>query len=266
MRDVLGPSAPALLARHGVGSQDASDSAVSWAMTRANTAWLAIRPGLTADLTDNVMVLRGRLSGLERNLSPRWGSAADLGGGWFRYERPRPSVRAAPARLYFHVDDLLVVASTAEIDSTERALERGIHDSRLRPPDSGTVSVSLRLPPIAHLLESRSPRAAELLRQGTELTATASLEPAGLAAEAEIRFDFEQDAERAAGATRLLLRALESEGALSPQLTEGIRIGVVGTRVVAHLNVPAAVVNGLISCTRADGECTSAVEGRPSPP
>jgi hypothetical protein len=249
MRDVLGPSATELLTRQGPVRQDARDFAVSWAMSRADTVWLAIRPGFAADLTDNVIVLRGRLSGVERHLSASWGSAADLGGGWFRYERLRRGARSAPARLYFHVDDLLVVVSTAEIDSTERALERGILDRKPRPPDKGTVSAAARLPPIARLIEARSPRAAELLRQGSELTATASLNGAGLAAELEVHFDLEEDAQQAVEATRLLLRAIESAGAFARPWAEGVRIEAIGTRVVIHVSVPAHVLRGLLSRT-----------------
>ncbi|MBN1607941.1 MAG: hypothetical protein JW940_14990 [Polyangiaceae bacterium] len=264
MRDFLGTSTTGLLAHGGLVEQDTRDLAVSWAMTRADTAWLAIRPGLAADMTDNVLVLRGRLSGLQRHLSRAWGSAADLGAGWFRYERPQPGARSAPARLYFHIDDLLVVVSTAEIDSTERALERGIEDPKLRPPDKGTISVAVRLPPIAQLIRSRSPRAAELLRQGSELTATATLSGAGLSAELEIRFDLEQDAQRAAQAVRLLLRALKSAGTLRPQWTDGVRIEVVGSSVVVHLSAPAEILKSLLSCTGSASDCGPPVETQSS--
>jgi hypothetical protein len=264
MRDALGASATELLTHRGLVGQDTRDFGISWAMSRADTAWLAIRPGLAADLTDNVFVLRGRLAGLERNLSPSWGSAADLGGGWFRYERSRPVARSAPARLYFHVDDLLVVVSTAEIDGTERALERGIADPKPRPPDKGTISAAVRLPPIARLIEDRSPRAAELLRQGSALSATASLGAAGLVAELEVEFDLEQDAQHAARASRLLLKAIGSAGTLAGQLTQSARIDVVGSSVVVHVAIPAHIIKSLVSCAGPARDCVPTLETRPA--
>jgi hypothetical protein len=255
MREFLGPSATELLNRRGSVGADARDFVVAWALNRADTAWLAIRPGLPVDLTDNVLVLRGRLSGLERNLSPSWGRATDLGGGWFRYAHPRPSTRSAPARLYFHVNDLLVVVSTAEIDSTERALERGAPDPKLRPPDRGTVSAAVRPPPIARLIEARSPHAAQMLRQARELSAMARLSAAGLTAELNIEFDIEADATRAAEAMRLLMRAIDAHDALPRELTDSVGIETVGPTVTVRAHVPAETLRGLISCARSPRGC-----------
>jgi hypothetical protein len=260
MRDAMGPQATELLTRSGPVGQDTRDFAVSWALSRADTAWLAIRPGFSVDLTDNVLVLRGRLAGLEGELSPSWGRATDLGGGWFRYDRRSAVTRSAPARLYLHVNDLLVVVSTAEIDSTERALERDANDPRLRPPDKGTVSAAVRLPPVARLIEARSPRAAALLRQASELTATAAFGATGLTADLGIEFELEDDAQRAAEAIRLLLRAVNSAG-LPHELTDGIHVETIGATVAVRVRASAELIHGLVSCAWSSRDCLGAASG-----
>lgn len=265
MRDFLGASATDLLDRSGSPKGSDHDSEVTWALSRADTVWLAIRPGLPAELTDSVLVVRGRLAGLERNLSPKWGRGTDLGGGWLRYERPRPSTRSAPARLYFHVSDLLVVVSTAEIDSTERALELGATDPKLRPPDKGTVSAAIRVPPLTRLIEARSPRVASLLSQARELSATGNLGATGLTAELNIEFELEEDARRAADGIRLLIGAIDAARALPHELTGGVRVETIGSTVTLRMSASAEILRELLSRTHSNRGRGMTPEERPTP-
>jgi hypothetical protein len=249
MRRALGPGAVAALRDRAAGAEGADRRLLEQALAAADTVWIAFRPGLAPDKTDQVVVLRGNFEKLDprsHDAEPAWQLPIDLGGGWRLYRRPKPSTRAAPARIYLRVDDLLVFVSSAEIDSAERSIEARVRDDDLEPPEKGAVSVAARLKPLSRTLLERSPAAARLLARGQRLTASADLDADGLRAEIELSFDTEEDARDVADAAGLLVAALAENGDLPKSLAESLRIEAVGTSMVVRLSLGAEELVGLI--------------------
>ncbi len=209
------------------------------ALDRADTVWLAFRPGPDFAPTDNVVVLRGAFS----DIRPRhyagaapWGPPVDLGGDWRRLDREAPK-RSAPARVYFRSTDLVVVCSEAEIDSVERSIELQRGDPHVDPPDRGAVAVEVRLPTIANVTAGRVPRLAALLAQGRKLRGSADLDASGLDVEVEALFGVAADAEALADLTRDLLQRYQAGGPIARLLATRVKVSVSDATAVATLRL-----------------------------
>ena len=239
----------------------AATGLISDALARARVVLVAFRPGLPARSTDNVLVLRGGFAGIEPHGAPDadFGPAMDLGGGFRRYDRERPSRRSAPARIYARGDEWLVFASEAELDSTERALEQHGNDPRVDPPDRGMVSVSARLPTLVPLLTERYPAVAQALEGASSLDASADADDRGLRATIEVRFSSNEEASQAREQVRPLLEALAgAEGALGI-IARGASTHALGPTVVVAVDLDARAVAALLSGIDLAGP------GRPAP-
>src|SRR5690606_34263799 len=119
------------------------------------------RPGPRPEHWDNVVVLRGDFSKVdEALLAQAFHPPRDRGGGWRTYDVREMGGRAAPARVYAHLEDLWVVASAAEIDAVDRVLDGRAFEDRLEAPEQGVVSLAARLPSVATRLRHRAPKAA----------------------------------------------------------------------------------------------------------
>lgn len=222
------------------GADAGGERLLADALAASDTVWIAFRPGLAPDLTDNVLILRGNFARIDPRsygAEPRWRRPQDLGGGWRLYERDTPRARTLPARLYARDDSILVFVSTAEIDSVERSLERRMGDARVEPAAEGVVSVEARAPALAELLLARAPAAARLLRRGSKLSAHADLSATGLRAELELELDSAEGARETAEAAALFARALAEQGGEARTLVRGLRIEAVGQSVVARLSL-----------------------------
>jgi hypothetical protein len=244
MRSALGPelfeSLRSRAALSASGADPGSDRLLADALVAADTVWIALRPGLPPDLTDNVMILRGDFSRIDPQSygsDPGWGTPTDLGGGWMLWERDKPKARALAARLYLRDKSLLVLVSTAEIDSVERSLEQRMDDPRVAPPAKGVISLEARAPALADQILERSPAAARLLERGRKLRVHADLGATGLAAELELELDSPEGASRTAEAAALFAKALGDEGGAAEALVRGLRIEAVGDSVVARLKL-----------------------------
>jgi len=224
----------------GQGADPGGARLVAEAVRRADTAWLGFRPGLEPELTDNVLVLRGDFADLDvgqYDATPAWGIPLDLGGGWRRLDRDTPPVRAAPARIYRHLDDLLIFVSEAEIDGAELVVERGERVTRIHAPPKGAVSGAIRAPTLARLLRARAPAAARLL-DGARMVSV-QLEPPGpgLKGELEVEFREPDSAQRAGDATQVLAGALREQGGLEGAIVERIDVSAVGSSLVLRLEL-----------------------------
>jgi hypothetical protein len=240
IRAVLGNEITAALRSRAVAGAGA-DSLLAEAMARAETAWIGIRPNLAPELTDNVIVLRGRFAGLDPSL-PTWRPATDLGGAWRRYERAAAGDRASPARVYASGEELLVFASKAELDSVERAVERGQNEGALEPPERGVLSIAARSAPLADALADRSPSAASLLRKSRKLEASAELGETELRAELALSFELQEDARAAADASGLLVKALRASSGPLSRFADGISVEAVQTTLVVRIRAPLDVI------------------------
>ncbi len=213
---------------------------VAEAVRHADTAWFAFRPGWAPELTDNVLVLRGdfaevRVADFEAD--PPWGTGQDLGGGWRRLDRAAPTVRAAPARIYRHLDELLVLVSEAEIDATELIVERGVAIERVEAPSEGAVSGAIRAPTLAALISDRAPAAGRLLGRARLVSVQLDLPGRGLTGELEVEFREPTSAEQAAEATQLLGVALRERGGLEGAMVERLDVSATGRSLVVRLDL-----------------------------
>lgn len=261
VRDAIGSTAFALLSarakQSAAGMDPGSERLIVDLLGRTDTLWLAFRPGLDADHTDNVVVLRGRFEGLDPDTyasSPAWQSPSDLGGAWQEYERARPHARAAPARLFLHGNDLAVLVSWTEIDSVERVIAGRTSSRALTPPESGSFSVAARVRSLAEPLRSRSAAAAQLLGDATTLQATLSLAATGLTARLSVDFESDEPARRAAEATNLLFQGLADQSRTAAELLPHVRVESVGHALVVSANVDRERLSGLAACI-ATGTC-----------
>jgi hypothetical protein len=245
LREVLG--APALEAlRHTVSFVDGSEDAgtarfVTDAILKTRVLYLGFRPGPGLSPQDSVIVLEGRFSQLdprEYGGVPAWQSPVDLGGSWLRYDRDQPA-RSAPARIYAQSNRLLVLVTTAEIDSVERRVERGSADEgALEPRASGVVSVAVRLRPLAARMRRESPQAARLLGRATELEAHGDLGSVEAHLELVLKVETPEEAARIAEAARAFAELIARYDQRMRALLEGFEVEAVGGTVGARLRVP----------------------------
>lgn len=210
------------------------------ALRAADTVWIALRPESEPRYTDNVVILRGKFGTLfpgEYAGPSRWQPALDLGAAWRLYERKPTSVRAAPARLYAHADDLLIFVSEAEIDSTERSVELQAGDAHVEPPDRGTVSLALRVQPLLRWIPFRYAELVRLLEPASRILAHATVDTLGARAEIEIAFLDADTARLAADAASLLIsRVTAADGALGT-VARGASATAVGNAAVVRIQL-----------------------------
>ena len=213
---------------------------VAEAVRQADTAWFGLRPGFEPELTDNVLVLRGDFADLDveqYGATPTWGIPVDLGGGWRRLDRDAPPVRAAPARIYRRLDDLLLFVSEAEIDGVELVVERGERVTRVHAPAEGAVSGAIRAPTLARLVRDRAPAAARLLDDARMVSVQLEPPGPGLKGELEVEFREPDSARRAGDATQLLAAALREQGGIEGAIVERIDVSAVGSSLVLRLEL-----------------------------
>lgn len=261
VRDAIGSTAFALLSarakQSAAGMDPGSERLLVDLLAHADTLWLAFRPSLDPEHTDNVVVLRGRFEGIDPpsyGAAPPWQTADDVGGDWRRYERPRPRSRSAPARVLMRGDDLVVLASYAELDSLDLALSGRQASRALAAPESGTFSMAARVRALAESLRARSAAAARLLDQATTLQVSVSLASSGLTGRLSVDFEMDDQAHRAAEATNLLLRALAEGSDTIAGLVPGVRVEAVGHALVLTASVDRDHLGALATCAAA-GTC-----------
>lgn len=228
-------------AAHGAAAHDAeSERLILDALSHADLVVLGLRPGRDARLTDNVLAMSGDFSKLSISryaTEPRFDSGPLLGGAFRVYERPEPKDRSLPARIYTRAAELMVFVSSAELDSMERRLEKGIIDPSLVPEAKGVVSVVARPATLAASIAERSPAAASLLGTSKQLRGVFDLNATRLSMELELTFELEEDAQRAAAAAALLSRVLEKQPGLTGAVARGLHIESVGSVLVARFSL-----------------------------
>jgi hypothetical protein len=239
VRSALGSDGFELM-RHGTGilPSDPGTAFVADALAHTRTAWLAVRPELVPGEPDNVLVLVGQFDGLklERALaSEGWSGATDLGGDVRRYDRKQKVGRAAPARLYAFREQQLVFVSTAEVDSVEAVLERGLPPSRLAPREQGVVAFAARMRALRYGLGQRYPSLARSLGDASGFEGTLDATPEGLRLEVTFELSNEMSAQESAEQLGHVREALAgTEGKLGT-VAQGARAEAVGRYVVVRV-------------------------------
>jgi hypothetical protein len=266
MRRALGHAAIEAL-RQRAAESAADDAAgqrlIADLVASADTVWIALRPSSSAQLTDQVLVFEGEFSGFEPGgygAQPAWKIPLDLGGGWRVYERAQPPVRSAPARIYLRANEIVVLVSTAEIDSVERALEQRAGDAHLQPARRGVISIEARPQPLARHLQDRAAAVARLLARASRLRAHADLGATGLSAELELELQSRHGAQQVAAASELLAIALAQQDGVAAEVARHLQVEVVGEVTVLRLKLDRAALQRLVDCARARARC-----GAPGP-
>ena len=256
-RRLLGADFASAIALDITDRDDKKTSAlVHGALTRADTAWIAFRPGLAPAHTDNVLLLRGEFGELDPRAGlSEWSEPVDLGGAIRLYRRHAPKRRSAPARIYARGDDWLVFVSTAEVDATERSIERAAGDDHVDPPDHGLVSVAARTRPLVKLLAPNYPAVAEALEDASTLEGSAAADDRGLAVDLSARFSTEADAVKARDRTKLLVSVVSHAKGPFALLAQGATVTAVGTNVVVRVRVDAKGFASLLGCLQGGGSC-----------
>ena len=220
VRAALGIEAEALLRRLGENAPsdepDADTGRLLLALlTRADTAWVAVRPGLSPELTDGVIALRGDFrDAVPTSLggSPRWSGGRDLGSGLFRFDREPPRLRAAPAVIYLRVPDVAIIGSEAEIDALERTVEKGALDPSLQAPEVGLIAVAARLGSLRNKLTQRAPTLAGYVEGAERLEGSLDRQGEIFHVRLDVRFENELQASKLSGELRALQEKLRGEG------------------------------------------------------
>jgi len=261
IRAVLGSSTFERLRDSALGEGESGDAATNRLMTdalaRSNAVWIAFRPGSRPELTDSVTVLRGDFKGLDPHAvggEPAWQLPLDLGADWRRWDRTKPKLRSAPARVYARGDEILVFVSEAALDSVERRLEDGVDDPHVAPAQQGLLSLDARARSLRELVLDRSPTLGRLLAHADRVRLSADLESLGLKAELSVRMETETAARETAEALGELAAAVQSGEGLAARVVAGLHIEAVGNEVVARLSLQPEVLAGLIGCV-GGGSC-----------
>jgi hypothetical protein len=217
---------------------DAIRELMQAALERSDTALLALRPELIPGETDNVLVLEGHFSelGVERALrAGGFGPPIDLGGDVRRFDHPGKLSRSAAARVYAFGDERLVFASTAEIDSVEAVVERGMAPSSLKPKASGVLGLAARLRGVTAGLAQRYPLLAVAFGDAIHLEGSVESTDTGLSLEVSLELPDEAGAIRSADAFGRVRQALlTTEGKLGA-VAESSQATAVGRFVVVRV-------------------------------
>lgn len=221
--------------------------------SRADTIWLGARPGLSPELTDNVLVARGKFAGLVPEAiggSPPWDRPERLGGGVLRYERAAPKLRATPAVIYLREPDRVVIGSTAEIDALELTLERGEGQAPLRAPETGIAALAARVPALSQRLRARAPTLSRLFDGADQLSCSLDRRADDLELVVELRYASSERAAEIAGPIEAVLSRLAGSGF---QFLERVRVQPAGSSVTLTLSLPVERVKALAACAAGYG-------------
>ncbi|HEX4336228.1 MAG TPA: hypothetical protein VH062_09965 [Polyangiaceae bacterium] len=256
-RRILGVDLGAALALDITDRDDEKTSKlVHDALSRADTAWIAFRPGLSPAATDNVLLVRGEFADLEpHGEGSDWSTPVDLGGAMRVYQRHAPKRRSAPARIYARSEDWFVFVSTAEVDAAERSIEKRAGDEHVDPPDHGIVSVSARTRPLVRLLAPNYPAVAEALEDANSLEGSAAADERGLSVDLSARFTTEPEAARARDRTKLLQSVLSHAKGPFATLAQGASIDAVATNLVVRIRLDAKGFASILGCFQGSGGC-----------
>jgi hypothetical protein len=219
---------------------------------RADTVWIGARPGLSPELTDSVVVLRGDFSEQVPSAlggMPAWRAAEDLGGAVRRFERAAPALRSAPALLYVRGTDVVVISSIAEIDALERTVEQGKFDDGVRAPETGMVAFAARLADLLRRISERAPTLAGMLEGAERIEGSLDHATRQIRVRIDVHFANGERAKESATALRGLFEALAGAGRA---WLKAVRIDALGGDLSMKLDLDDAQVGPVLRCLQAD--------------
>lgn len=256
MQAALGPELMRQLRQQADATSGSSDPAhpqgdsLSQALRLADTVWVAFRPAERLELTDNVVVMRGKFSGFAPSASERWGAAQDLGADWRRRDQPGELERHAPRRLYLRGNDLLVFVSDAELHSVARQVERGESDPRVSPPERGVVAfagrVHLGAPLASRPWVSRYPQLASLLKDSLNVSGFIDLEAGEARLELDVTYTDAGVAKDTLERTKTVLTAMQQLDPPLSTISRTAKLSQVDAHVVLRWRVPIALLQSFM--------------------
>ncbi len=247
MQGALGPDLMRQLRQQadaGAGSERASPQAdsLSQALRLADTVWIAFRPAERFELTDNVVVMRGKFAEFAPSGAERWDPAQDLGADWRRRDQRGQLERRAPRRMYLRGNDLLVFVSDAELHSVARQLERGEGDPRVSPPERGAIAfagrVHLGTPLMDRPWVSRYPQLARLLKHALNVAGFVDLEAGEARLELDVEYTDEAVAKDTLERTKLVLSAMRQLDPPLSTLSRTAKLSQIGAHLVLRWRLP----------------------------
>ncbi|MCA9628886.1 MAG: hypothetical protein KC766_14505 [Myxococcales bacterium] len=267
MRDALGPVLVQRI-REEAEAAGGEKNSVNLAFSLADTVWIGFRAAERFDLTDNVVVMRGRFNDLELPSGEDWGPETDLGGDWRRRSQRGKLKRFEPRRLYLRGNDTLVFVSAAEIDSVRRQIERGEQDPRVSPPDRGVLAFAGRVnlgKPISDRPWARErPEIRKLLRDAELITGFIDLEAGQARLELDVEYTDAAVAKSAGEQVARLLEAVQALGAPFAELGEGVKAVVVDTHVVLRWRVSLLKLGRLLVAGSGGGPAGDSLDTPPA--
>ncbi|HEV8248114.1 MAG TPA: hypothetical protein VGP93_20205 [Polyangiaceae bacterium] len=258
VRSALGPELVGQLRRAARVSAavDDTEELVSGALEQADVVLLGLRPR-SSTVLDHVFVLEGSFKRFDPGATharPAWTPAQDIGGDFRRWDRAKAPARAAPARIYAFGERMVIIASLAEVDSTERSVELGYRKGALVPPSKGVVSFAARVLPLSFALESRSPRLARWLRAAETLEGSAEIASDGVQLELALKVDSPQTAEQLRNVLQALSELFALRGSVK-ELAEAAKFETAGNYVVCRAALGRDTLAKWLSCAEKDSPC-----------
>jgi hypothetical protein len=249
-RETMGPEPEQSLAKlwqsFGLDSQGTSRQ-FDWlvpVLKSTDTLWLGCRPG-PVGCRDFVFVMRGRFARSSNSFG--FGPSKDkrdLGAGWLSYELESEQ-RTSASRLYWRAPELVILVSSAELDSAERSIEQSVDRTKLEPSENGLVSLIVQSKALAQSIRDRSPQAARWLEQSERVEIHFDSSERGTRVTFSVKFRDAPQADRAAQALRILILALSR---FDPRLRTGdLEVQLLNSEVLLRVSFPSAMESGLSS-------------------
>jgi hypothetical protein len=245
VRDALGSGILDELRQRALRSGNHGAEPLTDVLAQADTLWLGARPGSSVASSDLVWVLRGNFADFDPHRGGKFALPDDLGGALRRYDHLGTTERADPARIYLHANDLVVVASVAELDSVERTLEFGRRGGALEPPSKGLVSLAIRPRALLGRLPAGTGQLRKLAERVLRIEGSADVTSAGLAVELALEFGDGEIAGNVARALGELKAALHGDERLGT-FADRTSIEHVEAFVTAHVTLNRAELLGAI--------------------
>ncbi|HEY0465702.1 MAG TPA: hypothetical protein VGC79_15920, partial [Polyangiaceae bacterium] len=233
------------------GAARATDALLLGALEQTDTLWLGVRPTGALEAADSVWVMAGHFPSFDPHRAastPPFGPALDLGGDLRRYDRAPPPVRASPARIYVHGEELLISLSEAEIDSVERSLEEQRGAPPLEPAEKGVFSAVARPQVLPLPLFAGADSLRRLARNAQRLELNADLSGSGLDATLALKFEDPPLAAHVAQALTEMRDALGASSGRLAQIATRTKVSNAGQYVSLQLVFGRDELSELVNC------------------
>lgn len=215
--------------------------------------YLGLRPtGLTSTSAplamDYVVVLENTGANSDRSWTLGFNAPRDLGGAYFRHDAKVEGPRFAPARVYERWGQRLTVTSAAEVDATERVIERHVRNRETVPEDRGVISFHLTTARVVALIDRGSPHFARLLARTERIQGFFDINQEACSGTVRADFGLPSEAERVQSALRVVLGLFDTKDS-----SLEVEVEVVEAEVVVRLSAGLGGLMELIGMRPSDG-------------